>query len=174
MAGTSAQNRAKMTKFLRQPRFTLRVIRELACQLCDAGYQEERVIVTRERILRVVLVVLGLLFIALIYPLYTDLWHAKWLLVTKNETEPMFLSFFIALGPFLLLAARKPSMHRSLIAFTGWWNLAHASVMTIETVQAWRLGVHRNFADVVITAVIGVVLLALLPPRYENSVAVSA
>lgn len=81
-----------------------------------------------------------------------------------NETEPMFLSFFIALGPFLLLAARKPSAHRSLIAFTAWWNLAHAAVMTIETVQAWDRGVHRDFRDVVIVAVIGLILLALLAP----------
>ena len=118
----------------------------------------------RERMLQIFLAVLGLLFIALVYPLYTDLWHAKWLLVMHNETEPMFLSFFIALGPFLLLAARRPSAHRSLIAFTAWWSLAHAAVMTIETVQAWDRGVHRDFTDVVIVAVIGLILLALLAP----------
>src|ERR1700761_7682991 len=104
----------------------------------------------RERILQVFLAVLGVLFIALIYPLYTDLRHAKWLLEMHNETEPMFLSFFIALGPFLLIAAKNPSAHRLLIVFTAWWCLAHAAVMAIQTVQAWNLGVHRNFADVVI------------------------
>src|SRR5438876_4550411 len=44
---------------------------------------------------------------------------SKWLLELKNETEPMFLSFYVALGPFLLLAARKPSSHRPLIAFAA-------------------------------------------------------
>ena len=44
---------------------------------------------------------------------------SKLLLELKNETEPMFLSFYVALGPFLLLAARKPSSHRSLIAFAA-------------------------------------------------------
>ena len=126
----------------------------------------------RERILRIFLVVLGLLFIALIYPLYTDLWHAKWLLEMHNETEPMFLSFFIALGPFLLLAAKNPSAHRSLIVFTAWWSLAHAAVMTIETVQSWNRGIHRDFTDVVITAAIGLTLLVLLPAqRNQNSAA---
>ena len=43
----------------------------------------------------------------------------QWLLEMKDEREPMFLSWFIALGPFLLLAARKPSLHRSLIAFAA-------------------------------------------------------
>jgi hypothetical protein len=75
--------------------------------------------VKRERILQVVVGLLGLLYLWPIYPLYTDLWHSKWLLEMNNECEPMFLSWFIALGPFLLLAARKPSSHRSLIIFAA-------------------------------------------------------
>jgi hypothetical protein len=126
----------------------------------------------RERILQVFLAVLGLLFIALIYPLYTDLWHAKWLVEMHNETEPMFLSFFIALGPFLLVAARNPSAHRFLILFTAWWNLAHAAVMTVETVQAWNRAIHRDFTDVVIVALIGLVLLVLLPARRDGTTTV--
>ena len=77
----------------------------------------------RERMLQVALGVLGLFYIVLIYPLYTDLANSKWLLEMKNEIEPMFLSWFIALGPFLLLAARKPSLHRSLIAFAACQSL---------------------------------------------------
>ena len=123
----------------------------------------------RERILQIFLALLGLLFTAFVYFLYTDLWHAKWLVVMHNETDPMFLSFFIALGPFLLLAARNPPAHRSLIVFTAWWNLAHAAVMTIETVQAWDRGIHRNFADVVIFALIGLILFVLLPARRNPS-----
>ena len=123
----------------------------------------------RERILQIFLALLGLLFTAFVYFLYTDLWHAKWLVVMHNETDPMFLSFFIALGPFLLLAARNPPAHRSLIIFTAWWNLAHAAVMTIETVQAWDRGIHRNFADVVIFALIGLILFVLLPARRNPS-----
>src|SRR5438132_3913994 len=99
----------------------------------------------RERTLQVVLALVGLFYVALIYPLYTDLWHSKWLLELKNETEPMFLSFYVALGPFLLLAARKPSSHRSLIAFAAWSSLAHASVMTIQTVESWNHGIRVCF-----------------------------
>ena len=127
----------------------------------------------RERMLQIFLVVLGILFTALIYPLFTDLWHATWLVKKHNETNPMFVSFFVVLGPFLLLAARNPPANRLLIAFTAWWSLAHAAVMAIETVQAWNRGVHRNFADVVIDTVIGLILLALLPSRREQSAAVS-
>ena len=127
----------------------------------------------RERMLQVAVGLLGLFYVALIYPLYTDLAHSKWLLEMKNECEPMFLSWFIALGPFLLLAARKPSLHRSLITFTACQCLAHASVMAIQTVQAWNHGVHRNFTDVVLFAVIGGILLALLPARQQQSATVT-
>src|SRR5215813_6222362 len=98
----------------------------------------------RERMLQVALGLFGLLYVALIYPLYTDL--SKWLLEMKNECEPMFLSWFIALGPFLLLAARKPSSHRSLIAFAACQCLVHASIMAVQTAEAWKHGVNRQFA----------------------------
>ena len=52
----------------------------------------------RERTLQVAVGLLGLFYVALIYPLYTDLAHSKWLLEMKNKCEPMFLSWFIALG----------------------------------------------------------------------------
>lgn len=127
----------------------------------------------RERMLQVVLGLLGLFYVGLIYPLYTDLAHSKWLLQMKDACEPMFLSWFIALGPFLLLAARKPSLHRSLIAFTAWQSLAHASVMTIQTVEAWKHGVHRDFTDVVLFSVIGGILLALSGARREQSAVIT-
>ena len=126
----------------------------------------------RERALQIVVGLLGLLYVALTYFLYKDLLHSSWLLVQKNETEPMFLSFYIALGFFLLLAARRPLEHRSLIIFAAWQSLAHSAVMAIETVEAYRHGVRRDFTDVIIVGVIGVVLLALVPARTKPTAAV--
>jgi hypothetical protein len=119
--------------------------------------------VKRERLAQIVLVIVGLLYLAPIYFLYMDLRHSSWLLVQKNEAEPMFLSFFIPVGVFLFLAARRPSEHRSMVALAAWWNISHGGVMAIQTVEAWMHGVHRNFADVILFLVIGFVLLALLP-----------
>jgi predicted membrane-bound dolichyl-phosphate-mannose-protein mannosyltransferase len=79
----------------------------------------------------------------------------------------MFLSFFIPVGVFLLMAARRPSEHRSMIALAAWWNISHGLVMAIQTVEAWMYGVRRNFTDVIVVLVIGVVLLALLPAKRE-------
>src|ERR1700751_4319834 len=92
---------------------------------------------------------------------------------TKDACEPMFLSWFIALGPFLLLAARRPSLHRSLITFAACQSLAHASVMTIQTVEAWKHGVHRDFTDVVLFGVIGGILLALTLEKRKQSALVT-
>jgi hypothetical protein len=47
-----------------------------------------------------------------------------------------------------------------MIALAAWWNISHAAVMAIQTVQAWSPGVHRNFSDVILFLVIGGVLLA--------------
>jgi hypothetical protein len=123
--------------------------------------------------LQVAVGLLGLIYVAMIYPLYSDLVHSSWLLEKKDACDPMFLSWFIALGPFLLVAARKPSLHRSLIAFAAWQCLAHASVMTIQTVQAWKHGVHRAFTDVVIIGLIGAILLALSLARQQQSATVT-
>jgi uncharacterized membrane protein len=124
--------------------------------------------VKRQRLTQIVLVIVGLLNLALIYFLFLDLWHSSWLLKQKNEVEPMFLSFFIPAGIFLLVAARRPSEHRSMIALVAWWNISHATVMAIQTVQAWMHSVHRNFTDVILFLVIGGVLLALLPAKRET------
>ena len=121
----------------------------------------------RERLTQIVLVVVGLINLALIYFLYMDLRHSSWLLERKNETEPMFLSFFIPVGVFLLMAVRRPSEHRSMIALAAWWNISHAVVMAIQTVEARMHGVHRDFTDVVVFIVIGSVLLALLPAKRQ-------
>ncbi|MGB9199045.1 MAG: DUF6632 domain-containing protein [Terriglobales bacterium] len=120
-----------------------------------------------ERLTQIVLVIVGLFNLAQIYFLYTDLRHSRWLLEGKSEIHPMFLSFFIPVGVFLLMAARRPSEHRSMIALVAWWHISHGAVMAIQTVEAWNHGVHRNFADVIVMLVIGVVLLATLPAKRE-------
>ncbi len=127
----------------------------------------DEVNVKRKRLTQIVLVIVGLVNLSLIYFLYMDLRHSSWLLERHNETEPMFLSFFIPAGVFLLIAARRPSEHRSMIALAAWWNISHGTVMAIQTVEAWIHGVHRDFTDVILFLVIGVVLLLLLPAKRE-------
>ena len=109
----------------------------------------------RERALRVVLVVVGLFFFAGVYLVIRPPF--------KDETFQMMLSLYITLGIFLLLAARAPSLHRSLIAFTAWSSFAHAGIMTV---QAFRNRIpHEELMGSVVLAAIGLVLLVLSPAR---------
>ena len=113
----------------------------------------------RERALQVVLVVLGLLTAgANIYPLVTSLLAG--LRPTGGTTAPMFWTMYATLGVFLVLAARNPSAHRSLIAFTVWSSVAHAAVMTLTAIQ---LPTKRGelLAEVAITALPAVLLFVL-------------
>src|SRR3989442_3401099 len=81
----------------------------------------------RDRALKIVLVLVGLLFLAGVYPVTDSLWRAN----QSMYTEVMMLSLYVALGIFLLIAVRNPSANRSLIAFTAWSSFAHAAVMAV-------------------------------------------
>jgi hypothetical protein len=128
----------------------------------------------RERTLQVVLVLVGLFYSFWGYLLFDDLWHSRWL-NGHNDVMPMFLSLNTALGPCLLLAVKQPAKHRLMIAYGAWSSLAHAFTMTIMSAQAVAHGTHRRDSpqDIVIFCVIGVALLALLPPRQPSPAPIS-
>lgn len=120
----------------------------------------------RECALQMVLVLVGLLYCFWGYLLFDNLWHAKWL-NGHCDVMPMFLSLNTALGVCLLLAVKQPAKHRLMIAYGAWSSLGHAITMTIMSAQAVAHGMHRQDSpqDIVIFAVIGGTMLALLPAR---------
>src|SRR5258708_40338190 len=80
----------------------------------------------RERVLKVVLVVVGLLFSAGIYLLVESLSKP---MEPELELGQMFRGVYLTLRIFVLLAARRPSANGRMIAFAAWPRLAHAPVM---------------------------------------------
>jgi hypothetical protein len=124
----------------------------------------------RERVLQVVLVVLGLLYSFWGYILFDNLWHLKWL-NGHSDVMPMFLSLNTTLGVCLLVAVKHPARHRSLIAYGAWSSLAHALTMSLMSAQAVAHRIHRQDSpqDIVMFVVIGAALLALLPPQQTSS-----
>ena len=73
------------------------------------------------------------------------------------------MSIYVTLGIFLLLAVRNPVANRSIIAFAGWANLAHAAVMTAQEYR--NVIERRELVGVVVFAIVGVVLVALAPAK---------
>ena len=107
----------------------------------------------QERALKIVLVLLGLLFCAAIYPLI--------LMAKQDPALTMMMSLYATLGTFLLVASRNPSAHRSLIAFTAWSSFAHATVMVVQAYL--NVIARRELFGVATFTVIGVALIALAP-----------
>src|SRR2546423_12743346 len=88
----------------------------------------------RERAQQIVLVVLGLVTVgANLYPLVTYFLAGP--RPTAGTTAPMFWTIYATLGVFLVLAARNPSAHRSLIVYAAWSSVAHTVVMALMALQ---------------------------------------
>ena len=112
----------------------------------------------RERALKVVLVLVGLLFLAGIYPTLASVWRGE------IDGDTMMLSLYVTLGVFLLLAVRNPSAYRTLIAFTAWSSFAHGAVMAALAYQ--NTSERRELLiAVAVLALIGVSLIALTPAK---------
>ena len=122
----------------------------------------------RARALKVVLVLLGLFFLAGIYPVIDSLRQ-----VTVPDGDTMMLSINFTLGVFLLFAARNPSANRSLIAFTAWSSFAHGAVMAVMAIKI--ASERRNLLiAVAVLVVIGVTLIALAPAKQSGEPASAA
>jgi peptidoglycan/LPS O-acetylase OafA/YrhL len=116
----------------------------------------------RERALKIVLVLVGLIFSAGVFPVAESLWHQN----PSMYTFDMMLSLYVALGIFLLIAARNPSANRSLIAFAAWSCFAHAAVMAVTAFS--KGGYRGDVWGVAVLAIIGVALIVLAPAKQSG------
>lgn len=114
----------------------------------------------RERTLKVVLALVGLLFSAGVYPLIGGLLHPA----DSDTGDTMMMSLYFALGIFLLIAVRNPSAHRSLIAFAAWSSFAHAVTMSIQGVEIVNQRVGFLVGSAVLV-VIGLTLIMFAPAK---------
>jgi drug/metabolite transporter superfamily protein YnfA len=109
----------------------------------------------RELALKSVLAVVGVLFIASGYPMVA--------FIRQEPALSMMLSLYVTLGVFLLLAIRKPSASRSLIAFTAWSSLAHAALMGTQVCR--NMVARGELIGVALLVIIGAVLIVLAPSK---------
>jgi len=117
----------------------------------------------RGKALQILLVLLGLLFVAGVYPLITSIrsgWQAN-----REDAEPMAISLYVTMGIFLLAAARNPLANRGVIIFAAWLNIAHAAVMAVMAVHLPNEREGLLIAAAVF-GVIGAALIILAPKRH--------
>jgi|SRR5579862_9612837 Family of unknown function (DUF6632) len=109
----------------------------------------------RERALKVVLVVVGLIFCGLAYPLT--------MFVKQEPALAMMMSLYVTLGIFLLFASRNPSANRSLIAFTAWSSFVHAMLMAGQAFA--KLIARGELIGSAVLVIVGLALIVLAPAK---------
>jgi hypothetical protein len=117
---------------------------------------------TKATALRPVLIVVGGIFVVGVW-LLMRIWPAGWQWQpNQHEYEQMFQGVYATLGIFLILAARAPHKHRSLILFAAWSSLVHAGIMAWQALRDTAERGHL-IGDVPALAIVGIVLLVLAP-----------
>ena len=114
-----------------------------------------------DRLLRIALIAIGLLFVFGVYPL-SIVWPSGW---TWGHGQShyllMIVGIYATLGVFLLLAARDPQAHRSVIWFTVWSSVVHGAIMTVQSFTDPMEGGHL-IADVPALFIVAIVLGVLM------------
>jgi len=119
----------------------------------------------RVRYLRIALVVAGLTFIVGVYPL-TVVWPSGWTWHTAGRSDylEMIVGIYATLGVFLLLAARRPLEHQSLIWFTVWSSIVHGGIMAVQALVSHQ-HIGHLWGDVPALLLVAGVLAMLTPAR---------
>ncbi|MEO8924864.1 MAG: DUF6632 domain-containing protein [Caldimonas sp.] len=123
--------------------------------------------VNRLKYLQIALALVGITFIAGIYPLMI-VWPSGWTWHTgHSDYALMIVGIYATLGVFLLMAARNPLAHLSLIWFTVWSSIVYGGIMAVQSLA--NPGNHGHLTGDVPALFIVAALLAVLTPRRGKS-----
>jgi hypothetical protein len=113
------------------------------------------------RLLRIALIAVGLIFTFGIYPL-SIVWPSGWTWGHGHSHYLMMIvGVYATLGIFLLLASRDPQAHSSLIWFTVWSSVVHGAIMAGQSFTDPMESGHL-IADVPALFIVAVVLSLLM------------
>ena len=112
--------------------------------------------------LRIALRAFGVLCLAGFYPL-TVVWPSGWAWhAGQSYYLQMIIGIYATLGVFLLLAAKDPRRHLSLISFAIWSSVVHGLIMAAQCIASPE---HRGhlYGDVPALFIVAGVLAYLSP-----------
>jgi len=85
--------------------------------------------------LKIALYVFGAVFIVGVPAMMMWIWPSGWSWSpSQPEYEQMIMGMYATLGVFLILAAKDPLAHKSLIWFTIWSSIVHGGIMLIQAI----------------------------------------
>lgn len=121
----------------------------------------------KEKYLKLALRVFGVIFL-LVYPI-SMVWPSGWVWHGGEGVYyfQMIVGVYAVLGIFLIVAAKNPIEHRSLISFTVWSSVVHALIMAAQAISDPNETGHL-IGDVPALLLVAAVL-AYLGPRRENA-----
>ena len=116
--------------------------------------------------LKLALRVVGIVATFGFYPL-TVFWPSGWAWSSgRSEYLEMIIAIYATLGVFLLIAARKPNQHLSLVSFFIWSSIVHGAVMGVQAMQN-PMHVHHLYGDVPALFIVAAVLAFLSPQAFR-------
>jgi hypothetical protein len=119
------------------------------------------------RLLRIALIAVGLIFTFGIYPL-SVVWPSGWTWGHGHSHYLMMIvGVYATLGVFLLLASRDPQANSSLIWFTVWSSVVHGAIMAVQSFTD-PMETGHLIADVPALFIVAV-LLSLLMLRAKKA-----
>ncbi|MFP4002758.1 MAG: DUF6632 domain-containing protein [Alphaproteobacteria bacterium] len=119
--------------------------------------------VRRRKLLSFVLLITGIAFIG-VYGLMT-VFPESWAWEPRQyEYEQMIAGVYAVLGIFLLLAARAPERHLSLIWFTAASSLVHGLIMLVQALVD-PAETPNLYGDIPALILVGILLAVLAPKR---------
>jgi hypothetical protein len=120
----------------------------------------------QERYLQLALRLFGAIFM-LVYPL-SMVWPSGWQWHGGEGAYyfQMIVGIYATLGIFLILAAKNPAKHRSLIAFTIWSSVVHAAIMAVQAFNDPAETGHL-VGDVPALLLVAIVLRVLSPANSQ-------
>ena len=118
--------------------------------------------------LRIALIIIGLTFIFGIYTLGI-LWPSGWIWGQGHSHYlMMIIGVYATLGVFLLIAARNPYAHKSIIWFTVWSSVVHAAIMGFQALTDTAERGHL-VGDVPALFLVAIILAVLMPRTAQSS-----
>jgi hypothetical protein len=123
--------------------------------------------VKRIKYLRIALWTIGLICIFGFWPL-TQIWPSGWSWHAEGRSYylEMIMGIYATLGVFLILAAREPLKHLSLIWFAVWSSVVHGGIMAVQSFDGTHNMGHL-YGDVLVLFAAAAVL-AFLTPRKDS------
>ena len=120
---------------------------------------------TRSTYLKFALILTGAFSTFCLFPL-TVLWPSGWAWHGSGHSLylQMIIGIYATLGVFLMIAAKNPAEHRSLIWFAVWSSVVHGGIMAVQAlVYPEHMG--HLYGDVPVLLVAAAVIAFLMPRR---------